>query len=56
MQELMVRSTDRALHESGLQLHSQNMGLYQVNQLWDHSWKEKDWLCAELEEEREIVL
>ena len=41
-------SADRSLQESGLQLHSQRMALYQANQLPVYSWKEKNWLCTEL--------
>ena len=40
MQELRVESVDRALHEPGLQLHSQRMQLHQANQLSAHSERE----------------
>ena len=39
-QELRVESTDRALHESSMQLHSQRMEPYQANQLTDQSRRE----------------
>ena len=41
MQELRVESADRALQESGRQLHSQMMELYQANPLSDHSEREE---------------
>ena len=44
-----MQSADRALHGSGIQLHSQRMELYQANQLTDQSQKEKSWLCTDLE-------
>ena len=43
MQELRVETADRALHESGIQLHSQRMEFYQTKQLSDQSHKEKSW-------------
>ena len=43
-QELRVRS--------GMQLQSQRMELYQVNQLSGHSQREKSWLCTELGQKR----
>ena len=55
MQELRVERAHRALQESGLQLHSQRMELYQENQLFDHSKREKNRLCTELDR-RERVL
>ena len=42
MQELRVESTDRALHESSLQLHPPRMELYQANQLPDHSQEREE--------------
>ena len=36
-----MQSADRALHESGIQLLSQRMELYQVNQLTDESYRER---------------
>ena len=38
-----------ALHESGIQLQSQRMELYQANQWTDQSQREKSWKCTELE-------
>ena len=45
MQELRVDIADRALQESGLQLHSQRMELFQANRLYDYSMREKNCLC-----------
>ena len=45
----MVECADRALQESGMQLHSQRMDLYQANQLSDQSQREKSRLCTELD-------
>ena len=36
-------------HESGIQLQSQGMDLYQANQLTDQSRRAKSWLCEESE-------
>ena len=44
-----MQSADRALHGSGIQLHSQRMELYQANQSTDQPQKEKSWLCTDLE-------
>ena len=49
MQGLRIESADRALQETGLQLHSQRMELYQANHLSDHSKREKNWLCTEMD-------
>ena len=38
-----------AIHEIGMQLQSQRMGLYQANQLTDRTRREKSWLCDETE-------
>ena len=40
--EWKVQSAVRALHESGIQLHSQRMELHQANQLTDQSQKRKE--------------
>ena len=40
---------DRALHELGIQLHSQRMEHYRANQSYDTSQSEKSWLRNELE-------
>ena len=48
-QELMVENAGRDLHESGLQLHSPRMELYQAIQLSDQSQRAKCWLCTELD-------
>ena len=48
-QELRVQCADRALHESGMQLQSQRMELYQPNQVSDHSQREKSWPHTELD-------
>ena len=50
MQEFLVASTDRALRESSLQIHSERKEFYRANQSSDHSLCKKDWLSAELEE------
>ena len=55
MQELRVESADRVLQGPVQQLCSQRMEFYQANQLSDHSKREKNWLCTELEN-RERVL
>ena len=47
--EWKMQSADRALHESGIQLQSQEMDLYQANQLTDQSRREKGWHCEESE-------
>ena len=52
LQEFRVESADRALHESGLQLHSQRNSSKRISY---HSRREKDWQCTELER-RERVL
>ena len=41
MQELRVEFADRALHESGMQLHSPRMELYQADRLSDCSKREE---------------
>ena len=41
MQECRVEFEDRALHESGMQLHSPRMELYQADQLSDYSKREE---------------
>ena len=38
-----------ALYETGIQLQSQRMELFQANQLSDQAQKEKSWLCEELD-------
>ena len=38
---------ESAVHETGMQLQSQRMGLYQANQLIDRARREKSWLCDE---------
>ena len=48
-QELRVHCADRALHESGMQLPSQRMELYQANQSTEQSHREKRWLSTEFE-------
>ena len=48
-QDLRMHCADRAIHESGIQLHSQRMELCQANQLSDQSHSEKSWSCTELE-------
>ena len=55
MQELRVEDADRVLHESGPQLHFERMELYQMNQLCDHSQREKRWLCTELDRREKVV-
>ena len=47
-QELRIQCADRTLHESGIQLRFQRMEL-QLNQSYDHSFREKNWLCTESE-------
>ena len=46
---LLSKERERTLHESCLQLQSQRMELYQMNQLSDHSQREKSWLCTEFD-------
>ena len=38
-----------ALYETGIQLQSQRMELYQANQVSDQAQREKSWLCEELD-------
>ena len=45
-----IESEDRPLRASNPRIHSQRTELYQANQSSDHSRREKDWLCIELEE------
>ena len=55
MQELRFETADRALQDSGLQLHFQRIELHQANQLSHHSKREKKWPCTELKRrEREL--
>ena len=54
-QELRVQCADRALHESGMQLQSQRMELYQANQLSDHSQREKSWPHTQLDREERLL-
>ena len=54
-QELRVQCADRALHESGMQLQSQRMELYQANQLSDHSQREKSWPHTELDRKETLL-
>ena len=42
------RNADIALYETGRQLESHWMELYQANQLSDQAQKEKSWLCEEM--------
>ena len=44
-----MRHADIALYETRMQLQSQNMEIYQANQLTDQTRREKGWLCDELE-------
>ena len=53
--ELKVECADRALHETGMQLHSQRMELYQANQFSDHSQREESWLCTELDRKERFL-
>ena len=41
------RHADLALYETGRQLESQRMELYEANQLSDQAQREKSWLCEE---------
>ena len=50
--EWKMQGADRALHESGIQLHSQRMELYQVNLSYEQSQREKDWLLHRIGNER----
>ena len=44
-----MRNADLALYETGMQLQSKMMELYQANQLSDQTRREKKWPCDELE-------
>ena len=44
-----MQNADIVVHEIGMQLQSQRMGLYQANQLTDRTRREKSWLCDESE-------
>ena len=44
-----MRNADNALFETGMQLESQRMELYQANQVTDQTRSYKSWLCEELE-------
>ena len=54
MQELRVGSADRALQESGLQLHSQRMELHQANQFSDHSQRDQELAMHRIGQKRKI--
>ena len=47
--EWRMQHVDRPLYETGMQLQSQRMGLFQADQLTDQTRKEKSWLCDDLE-------
>ena len=47
--EWRMRNADFAHHETGMQLQSHKMELYQANQLTDQTRSEESWLCDELE-------
>ena len=47
--ERRIENADIALYETGMQLQSQRMELYQANQLTDQTRREKSWLCDEVE-------
>ena len=47
--EWKMQNADRALFETGIQLQSHWMELYQANPLTDKTQGEKSWLCNELE-------
>ena len=44
-----MRNADIALYDTGRQLQSQRIKLYQANQLTDQTRREKSWLCDEQE-------
>ena len=46
--EWRIRNADIALYETGMQLESQRMELYQANQVTDQAQREKSCLCDEL--------
>ena len=48
-------NADIALYETGMQLQSQRMDLYQANQLSDQTQREKSWLSEELEMRNKFV-
>ena len=47
--EWRMRNTDDAIYETGRHLESQRTKLYRVNQLTDHTRREKSWLFDDLE-------
>ena len=47
LREWRMRNTEVAFSETGMQLQSQKMELYQANQLTDQTRREKSWLCDE---------
>ena len=47
--ERKMQNADRALCDTGKQLQSRRMELYQANQLTDRTQRVKSWLCEELE-------
>ena len=50
MKEPRVAGAHTALRQTGQQIQSQRVGLYQATQSSDFSRRVKDWLCTELEE------
>ena len=44
-----MQNADIALQETGMQLQSQRMELFQANQMTDQTRREKSQLCDELE-------
>ena len=53
--EWRMHNAEIALHETGMQLQSQRMQLFQANPMTDQIRRETRWLCDELEHFRKIV-